>query len=465
MIKIKKKNFLNAFIFLIILILGMTYILLNIDYSRYKFSIILLFFINGSLIIINLTKSSQNGYSLNDMFWLFMLFFMFISRFIEYVYNEFPCCNSNFITYNIIVETNIYIFVFITIYIIFYYFFKIWFNKKHLSSNKSCVFELKNIKTIMNIGFYISLLVSIYIIINVGFLDLFSRATSNLGMGQTKSLIIDKSLRAFPFVTLIIYLLYKHKKGYFYSKFKLIILILIFFLTHIPTGLPRFQVATVYIALFLVWIENFKNKYIFKILMIFGILVVFPFLNVFRYVSYNALLYKNLNLPNPLQLFVEGHFDAYSIISRSIIYVENQGITFGKQLFGALFFYIPRSLWKSKPIGSGHLVAKYFNWPHTNVSFPFIAEGYINFGLIGIILFAIVLAYLIIKLDYLFLEKYINNNYFSILRIYYPALIGFIFYILRGDLMSSFAFTIGYFFPLLFLFFIDKLLLLLKNQT
>jgi hypothetical protein len=59
----------------------------------------------------------------------------------------------------------------------------------------------------------------------------------------------------------------------------------------------------------------------------------------------------------------------------AIKYSEIESITYGRQLVGALLFFVPSSLWPNKPIGSGTLVAenmlmtRYSFW-YTNISMP-----------------------------------------------------------------------------------------------
>jgi len=90
------------------------------------------------------------------------------------------------------------------------------------------------------------------------------------------------------------------------------------------------------------------------------------------------------------------HYDAWSELLATVKYVQVYGLTYGKQLLGVLFFFVPRSIWPDKPVGSGHLVAQnllmtqYDMW-FTNLSNPLPSEGYINFGIIGVALFAIIL--------------------------------------------------------------------------
>ncbi|TAN12873.1 MAG: O-antigen polysaccharide polymerase Wzy [Chitinophagaceae bacterium] len=142
------------------------------------------------------------------------------------------------------------------------------------------------------------------------------------------------------------------------------------------------------------------------------------------------------------QAAVSGDFDAYSMFVNTIKYVHDFGVTFGLQLLGAIFFFVPRSIWPSKPVGSGALIAAKNGWLFTNVSCPLIGESYINFGLIGIIIFAIIYGIITSTLDNIYwsLNKVNLYNYWSLV---YPVLLGMFFFHLRGDMLSSTAYTVG----------------------
>lgn len=86
-------------------------------------------------------------------------------------------------------------------------------------------------------------------------------------------------------------------------------------------------------------------------------------------------------------MFKEGHFDSY----QSILSVLNSEIiTYGNQLLGVLLFWVPRSIWSNKPIGSGAFMAEITNLDFSNISMNYFAEGYINFGVFGMFLFLLV---------------------------------------------------------------------------
>jgi hypothetical protein len=155
-------------------------------------------------------------------------------------------------------------------------------------------------------------------------------------------------------------------------------------------------------------------------------------------------------------------YDAWSNFMATIEYVERYGHTLGQQLLGSVFFFVPRSLWITKPNGTGQLVGQYlmdnYSMWFYNLSNPLQSEGFIEFGLIGIILYAAFLAYLG-KLTF----KMINSNSYAKFIGIYISFQMMLF--LRGDLISSGSFFIAslfsvWFFPKI----IDKSIALFKKK-
>ena len=141
------------------------------------------------------------------------------------------------------------------------------------------------------------------------------------------------------------------------------------------------------------------------------------------------------NLPRG---FCAVDYDAYSMVARTLQYVGSFGATGGYQLLGALLFFVPRSVWPSKPEGSGNFVGAAQGQTVLNISSPLPAEGIVNFGILGLILFAVVTALICRGVDRWFLE----SN--SAARLFYPFACLLLFFMMRGDLLSSFAYTVGY---------------------
>ena len=231
------------------------------------------------------------------------------------------------------------------------------------------------------------------------------------------------------------------------------LLLLIMILSVFPTGVARYMVAFVYIPLLLLYIPMMRRASVFAGILIFSLFFVFPFLDQFRYFSG----FDNLKILPPVEFFYAAHFDAYENFASA---VESNFVTYGYQLLGSLFFFIPRVFWPGKPVGSGYEMAENNGYSFNNISMPFLGEGYVNFGVAGVLIFSVLIGYFMAKTDSRFAAKNdarIKPNYFS--AVYY-FLIGALFFLLRGDLLSSFAYISA---GLIVALFIAKLMRLVNS--
>ena len=212
------------------------------------------------------------------------------------------------------------------------------------------------------------------------------------------------------------------------------ILFLLLFISIPPTGVARLLAAAIYIPVVLFLFPSLRKKDNLSLLVCFGILVIFPLLNIFRFYSEHL----SFDIKVCFSQFEDLHFDAYSMMMRVI---KDDIVTYGNQLLGALFFWIPRSVWPSKPVGSGYFVAEQTELSFNNISMPFWGEGYINFGYLGVIIFAIALAIVIARIDSKFWNRVVTQQ--NLEPIKYYLLLGLLIFILRGDMLSSTAYTCG----------------------
>ena len=288
------------------------------------------------------------------------------------------------------------------------------------------------------------------------FITLFFREGEHhfgLKIGDNPSfLMIEFFLRPLIF-NIGISLFYFYKNPRFISIFGLCIGILAVF----PTGVPRFLAVAMYLPfllhanyLFLSRLCTYstvKNLFLPNILLL-GIFLVFPVLDLFRGDGY-----KNAEIISifGMRTIMAGHFDAFQMLARALDVGE---ISFGGGLVGALLFFIPRSLWSTKPIGSGFYISELSNLSLDNVSMPLVAELYLNFWYFGIVFGGIILGVLVRSIDYLFQlnDRYRITPSFAV----YFQFIGLFIFLLRGPLMASFAYSvsIGLTWALIILFFL-----------
>ncbi len=211
------------------------------------------------------------------------------------------------------------------------------------------------------------------------------------------------------------------------------LLLILMLLSVFPTGVARYMVAFAYIPLALLFIPASRNAVVFSTSLIFSLIFIFPFLEQFR--KFSGISDLTL-IPSP-DFFYAAHFDAYENFATA---VENDFITFGRQLLGTILFFVPRTIWPNKPVGSGHEMAENLGYSFNNISMPFLGEGYINFGATGVFVFATLIGYLMARIDSRFVANKNGGTTADYSSAVYFFLIGALFFLLRGDLLSSFAY-------------------------
>ena len=385
--------------------------------------------------IINVFSNDKQPFSLYKTFFLFSLFFFGISPLLQF-YGGVSQYGARFLKEYEYFYTNLLIIVILLLYQLFYNNF---YRKKVKDKYKKIIFKY-NINKKLNVvqsGLIISLsIISFLLIFNANNNSIISMLFRGgelkdlVQMSSTKSIIIFRFFQPLVMMCLLYYISSKSK-----NILVLLILILLVVITCSPLGMPRFSAAAMYIPLLLLIIPFIKKKNVFSIVLIFGLLIIFPFLDNFRHFSGNSI-----NFGFNFDMFLVGHFDSYQSL---VLVVSDNIVTWGRQLLGVIFFWLPRSFWPNKPIGSGAFMAEELDLVYANISCNYFAEGYINFGFLGIFIFIIALSFVTAKLDKMYWSvSYKNsNNFFNVI---YFVLIGMLIFILRGDLLSSFAYTIGF---------------------
>ncbi|MDI6693924.1 MAG: hypothetical protein QME21_02655 [Anaerolineales bacterium] len=169
-----------------------------------------------------------------------------------------------------------------------------------------------------------------------------------------------------------------------------------------PTISPRWWLGTLVFSMLIIIMRRsyVKLHALISILLPVSYTFLFPFFAYFRseQSSYDLrLAYSSGSLG--IENLSKGDFDSLQQLINTIIYVKEEGVTYGYQLLGIITFWIPRAWWVAKPPETGPLVASYHGYVYTNLSAPLWAEGYINFGIIGVFLFLGIWGYISAKLD------------------------------------------------------------------
>lgn len=139
--------------------------------------------------------------------------------------------------------------------------------------------------------------------------------------------------------------------------------------------------------------------------------------------------------------FVDMHYDAWASLVGGMQYVQTEGLQLGHQLLGTLLVFLPRDMWADKPVSSAQLVGQYLVDNHglwfTNISFPVPAEGYLDFGVLGVFLYAMAIAIYSQRLDY-FINR--GNAVDRTSALYFSFYLTFV---MRGSLLPAFAYGAG----------------------
>ena len=289
--------------------------------------------------------------------------------------------------------------------------------------------------------------------------DLFSRATNTAFTfsNSSLSLIISSVVPAFVTGTTALAVFNVRPHGRPVDWLLLVMQVFALLIVCFPFGMARFQMAVIYIGLALVLCPFFRKGPWFILIMVFGLVIIFPLVNVFR-----SLAIGEVNIGQAFaQVFAslvsdltEGHYDAYTMFMLIQEYVEEAGLSYGGQLLGVVLFWVPRAFWPGKPVGSGQTAAEFFGWDFTNLSCPLPAEGYVNFGILGVVLFAVLFSLIVRKADNVFWR---GRSVF--MKIVYPFVVPFVFFLMRGDLLSSLAYLFGFAVTVWGVYFVNRLFL------
>ena len=404
------------------------------------------FCINGFTSVLGIINARRkHAVSVNLIYWIFTYFFMYFAPFIQYLLNKYPW--NGRITDKEILQANAAILLFDLLLLVGQ-----WMSK-HVTLRKSGKRELPYfLSSTFQFSHQISIVMTLiccllagYVIYKVGFHGIVvsrSQATKVFYSGSNSSikLVVESVIPAFmAYVTAEAAQKACNKSE---KPLRFIILLLCILICFFPTAIPRYKMATIYGTVALVAFPQMRKRDRFFWIFVGALFFAFPMLNSFRREISAAKILSTFS-NGVLSTYTNVDYDAYRMLVSSLRFVKNNGCTWGYQALGAFLFFVPRSVWPTKPVGSGSvLIRKEFgNDMFSNVSCPLVAEGCINFGLTGIALFGLFLGFFIQKTDDLYWKN--NEDFKNAFSAYY-FLVFQMFFLLRGDLLSGVAYTLAF---------------------
>lgn len=404
--------------------------------------IMLTFLINGTLWLVMLGKSLiERAFSFQIMHWFFLLFFFFFAALLQYASKAFPWVGR------LSDDTVLYGNIIALVWSLFFIFGGAAV-PKHRAINKTTFTQSAlalNSSTVMTVVAGICVLIATYDVATTGFVNLLARATAVRGRDIESSslrLLMDHSTRAFCAISALYAVhVVRHTHKY---KFRALVILACLLINSFPTALSRYAMASIYGAFLLTLFPKLKNNRFFIFAFMVGFIVVLPFLNAFRLTAFEdvniirSLLNAIRGIPTA---WLAGDYDAFTMMCLATEYVQLRGVTWFRQLLGAILFFVPRVLWPAKPTGSGGIAGAALGLSFLNISMPLPGEGYMNCGLLGVILFAFAIGYVTSRIDRAY---WVGDGYGDEVRsieLIYPLAMLMFFFICRGDLLSSWAYT------------------------
>lgn len=434
------KRFLSYFALLFIIIL-LLWIVTPSHIIRNNWLVMVTFLINGVLwTCLLLYEVSKHPYSFSVIHWTFFLLFFFFAAIVQYMNNEFPWIDYR--SDSVLIRANLILTLWTFGVIVGQNTRTLMANRKsRLKEKLTSRIECNHIMATVAIAMIIALVR----VKTIGLSNLLSRGTSSYSVSDNGaiSMLIEKCMQATSyFSTAIIVLAYKKRKC---GLGAMIVSMGCLLIAYPPTGIARYAAAAIYLGILLTYSEKLKKENIFIFILLGAFSFVLPVLNAFRNLAFNEVdLFETLKdiTDNFSTMWLAGDYDAYTMLTLAIDHVSTNGVTWMRQLVGVALFWVPRAIWKNKPVGSGYFIADNLGWTFKNLSCPLPGEAYINLGVIGVLLGGILIGKIMKFLDSCY--WYQNNKDDGQISVLYPVTMIMFFFMCRGDLLSSTAYMVAY---------------------
>jgi hypothetical protein len=197
---------------------------------------------------------------------------------------------------------------------------------------------------------------------------------------KSTKIFIRGFLHPFVFVAGLVGLVISHQRR---DRLMILLFGMVFFgaiLINNPISQARFHSSSLLLFAVLAVFGSANVRFI--IWFIFAGIALSPIYNTFF--RYKEAILDNRSID---RFFVHMDYDALDIFCYTIAWVRHEGIEYGSNLLGAVFFFVPRSIWPDKGVHVAAVIFDYLNlsrgFTTDNLSSPPPVEGYLSFGLLG----------------------------------------------------------------------------------
>ncbi|MGV9252243.1 hypothetical protein [Streptomyces sp. NPDC003697] len=203
-----------------------------------------------------------------------------------------------------------------------------------------------------------------------------------------------------------------------------------------PVSNPRYWFLTVLLALLFTVFPQSPAMYRAALsLGVAAAVLVFPFADRFRYDDAGTRTTRTSSVLEPLVL---KDYDQMAMFANTITYADaGNGHTYGRQLTGAVLFFVPRSVWTAKPQDTGVTVSEWMAATNTNRSSPLWAELWLDFGPVGMVAGFGLTGWVAARVDRRYAHGVLRAGPVSVLTLAVPLVAGYSFILLRGPLLQA----------------------------
>lgn len=228
-----------------------------------------------------------------------------------------------------------------------------------------------------------------------------SELYENLARAQSADLGLYQTLpRLLTFMTLFALVSALRFGDATITNIALLILIAPFFLiVNFPGALPRLYLFGYLIAFLLLFLDLRKVWVKLSLLNGFalGAFLIMPMVDD---ITRRGLKISDFSISRALMNYTTGgDFDGFQSINNVVEFVSVHGIQWGRQLLSAIFFFVPRSVWPNKGEPTGSIAAQEAGYSFLNISSPLPSEFYIDFGIFGLVIGALLFGALLARID------------------------------------------------------------------
>jgi hypothetical protein len=260
------------------------------------------------------------------------------------------------------------------------------------------------------------------------------------------TLVVNRFLLFIPTATLLILLqetIRSGRKWVFSRVCVVMLLVLLVLITENPYTEKRNALGPIYLGILLIAFQTwFASRSRRLTLLVASMVVVFPASSIFTHNRKQGLADLTLSrFWDQIELhYFSVNYDSWANIYTSVEIVKVHGLQWGHQLLGSLLFFVPSSWWTEKPLATGIFIADYlinnYSMWFTNLSAPLICEAYLDFGYVGVLVYAALLAVFVLSVNKLALR---HDKWMAFPMAIYASI--FLMIILRGSLMIALGFA------------------------